>query len=88
MKSIVLTIIFQLIISGYIFAQESPQLVIKDETKSGQQLKLSELDIDIKVIANLATTTMTMKFYNGLDRVLEGELIFPLDDGQTVSCHF
>ncbi|MES2765263.1 MAG: VIT domain-containing protein, partial [Bacteroidota bacterium] len=34
---------------------------------------------------SLATTTMEMSFFNAQNRVLEGELNFPLGDGQTVS---
>ena len=48
-------------------------------------LRMDELTIDIKVVANLAVTTMTMNFHNDLDRVLEGRLNFPLGEGQTVS---
>ncbi len=48
-------------------------------------VRLRELHISIAVIGNIATTTMAMTFHNGLDRILEGELVFPLGDGQTVS---
>ena len=48
-------------------------------------LRMDELTIDVKVVANLAVTTMTMNFHNDLDRVLEGRLNFPLGEGQTVS---
>ena len=48
-------------------------------------LRMDELTIDVKVVANLAVTTMSMNFYNDLDRVLEGRLNFPLGEGQTVS---
>jgi tetratricopeptide (TPR) repeat protein len=48
-------------------------------------LRMDELEIDVKVVANLAVTTMTMNFHNDLDRVLEGRLNFPLGEGQTVS---
>lgn len=48
-------------------------------------LRMNYLDIDVKVMANLAVTTLTMNFHNDLDRVLEGKLQFPLGEGQTVS---
>ena len=48
-------------------------------------LRMDELTIDVKVVANLAVTTMTMNFHNDLNRVLEGRLNFPLGEGQTVS---
>ena len=46
---------------------------------------MDELTIDVKVVANLAVTTISMNFHNDLDRVLEGRLNFPLGEGQTVS---
>ncbi|MDA9963103.1 VIT domain-containing protein, partial [Opitutales bacterium] len=48
-------------------------------------LRMDELTIDVKVVANLAVTTMSMNFHNDLDRVLEGRLNFPLGEAQTVS---
>ena len=48
-------------------------------------LRMDELTIDVKVVANLAVTTSTMKIHNDLDSVLEGRLNFPLGEGQTVS---
>ena len=48
-------------------------------------LRMDELTIDVKVVANLAVTTISMNFHNDLDRVLEGRLNFPLGEGQTVS---
>ena len=40
---------------------------------------MDELTIDVKVVANLAVTTMTMNFHNDLDRVREGRLNFLLE---------
>jgi len=48
-------------------------------------LRMNELGVEVKVVANLAVTTLTMNFHNDLDRVLEGRLNFPLGEGQTVS---
>ena len=48
-------------------------------------LRMDELTIDVKVVANLAVTTLSMNFHNDLNRVLEGRLNFPLGEGQTVS---
>jgi tetratricopeptide (TPR) repeat protein len=48
-------------------------------------LRMDELEIDVKVVSNLAVTTISMNFHNDLDRVLEGRLNFPLGEGQTVS---
>jgi hypothetical protein len=48
-------------------------------------LHMSGLKLDVKVVGNIALSTMEMTFYNDLDRVLEGDLCFPLGEGQTVS---
>lgn len=64
-----------------IFAQEIPKVTVKNEG----QLKLSSLKVNVKILGNYAETTYDMMFYNELDRTLEGELTFPLSDGQSVS---
>lgn len=68
-------------ICSHIFAQESLEIVLKDSSK----LKLTSLKIDVSIVGNFATTTYDMKFYNELDRTLEGQLVFPLGEGQSVS---
>ncbi|MFK7924623.1 MAG: VIT domain-containing protein [Bacteroidia bacterium] len=60
-------------------------LVKKPGEDASSPLRLSELHLSVKVVGNLATTTMEMLFANETDRVLEGELYFPLGQGQTVS---
>lgn len=81
---ITLTIIC-LLLSAISLAQEvkSPELLIKND--SLKYLKLDKLSISVEVIENLATTTMTMRFYNNTNKTLEGELNFPLGEGQNIS---
>ncbi|MFT5780134.1 MAG: hypothetical protein ACI837_003095, partial [Crocinitomicaceae bacterium] len=74
------------------FAQDSdrvdntfPALMVKDGKGNSSPIQLSELKIDVEVIGNIATTNMEMLFYNDSSRVLEGELYFPLGEGQSVS---
>lgn len=63
-----------------------PQLLVPGKEKAEREpLRMSGLEIDVEVLGNLATTTLTMTFRNDLDRVLEGELVFPLGDGESVS---
>lgn len=62
-----------------------PAVLVAQPDGSQQPLKMDKLAIDIRIVGNLAVTTMDMRFYNGTNRVLEGELQFPLGDGQTVS---
>ncbi|QHI36772.1 TonB-dependent receptor SusC [Kordia antarctica] len=64
-----------------VFAQNIPSVTVKDS----ENLKLTDLKVTVDIIGNLAVTTYDMKFYNGLNRTLEGELVFPLGEGQTVS---
>jgi hypothetical protein len=64
-----------------------PGLLIKkseDDTNS-VSLGVDEVNIDITVTGNIATTVMEMNFHNDLDRILEGQFVFPLGEGQTVS---
>ncbi|MFY0631192.1 MAG: carboxypeptidase-like regulatory domain-containing protein [Flavobacteriaceae bacterium] len=79
MKKIVF--IFISILSFQLSAQITPKVVLKDSS----ELKLKSLDINIKVVGNSAITIYDMKFYNELDRILEGELVFPLGQNQSVS---
>lgn len=48
-------------------------------------LRLSDLDVDVQVIGNIASTELTMQFFNDTTRILEGELVFPLAEGQNVT---
>ncbi len=79
MKKITLLLFLFTFVQG--FSQESLKVKLKDSS----QLKLSSLKISVKIVGNFANTTYDMKFYNELDRTLEGELVFPLAEGQAVS---
>lgn len=48
-------------------------------------MQVQGVEVDIKVRGHLATTTIEMVFFNPNARVLEGELIFPLGEGQTIA---
>ena len=60
------------------FAQ--PQLLVNDGGKQ-VPLKLAAVRVNVNITGSLATTTMEMSFFNAQNRVLEGELNFPLGDG-------
>ncbi len=74
-------ILISIILPTTLFAQEVPQVLLKDSS----QLKLSSLSIEVNIIGNFASVTYDMQFFNELDRTLEGELAFPLGEGQDVS---
>src|SRR5258705_4731487 len=61
-----------------------PRLNIINDT-SASALKISALDINTVVAANIATTSFDLRFYNPNDRILEGEFEFPLADGQHIT---
>lgn len=65
-----------------LFAQNLQMLV--DGTTSSQ-VALENLRVDVKVTGSIASTTWTMIFKNNSNRLLEGELTFPLPEGITVS---
>ena len=62
-----------------------PVILIRPKPGPPIPMRLHDLKVDVKVTGNLATTTMRMKFYNGMNRVLEGRFYFPLSRGRTVS---
>lgn len=64
---------------------QMPMLKIKADDAQQQSVSLKKLNIDVQVIGNIATTTMTMTFYNNSPTVLEGELTFPMPEGVTIS---
>ncbi|SFZ91751.1 TonB-dependent outer membrane receptor, SusC/RagA subfamily, signature region [Flaviramulus basaltis] len=62
------------------FSQEMPSIKVGED-----KLGITSLDIKVEVVGNIATTTYDMLFYNPTNAILEGELAFPLGEGQNVS---
>lgn len=54
------------------------------QTDGKQQLEVSQLDIAVEVVGNIATTTFDVVFYNPFNTALEGELSMPLKAGQEI----
>ena len=48
-------------------------------------IRVVSVNVDVKVLGNVATTTMDIVFRNDSSRTLEGELNFPLAAGQSVT---
>jgi len=63
-----------------VYSQKTPTLHIGKD-----QLALATLDVSVNITGNIATTTYDMSFYNPSNRVLEGQLKFPLAENQEVS---
>jgi hypothetical protein len=62
-----------------------PSLLVRNAQGRLEPVRLESLKASAEVVGNLATTTLEMVFFNPQNRVLEGELVFPLGDGQRVS---
>ncbi|MDR3444967.1 VIT domain-containing protein [Dyella sp.] len=62
-----------------------PQIWLDPSQGKLQPIQLQDVAIDVKVHGFMASTTMELSFFNPNGRVLEGELVFPLADGQSVS---
>jgi hypothetical protein len=54
-------------------------------SRNSTPMRLQSLRVDVKIVGHLATTTWDISVFNPQRSVLEGELIFPIGDGQTVS---
>ncbi len=50
-----------------------------------QPLRISKVKIDVTILAGVARTTQILTFANDTDRVLQGELLFPLPPGATLA---
>lgn len=61
-----------------------PQIQVRQEDRT-QPARLHDLQISVKVVGHVATTTWDLTVHNPQDRILEGELVFPLGEGQTVT---
>ena len=61
-----------------------PVLKVKG-AKEISEVYLQSLDIQVEITGNIATTRYVMVFKNRTGKILEGELIFPLPDGLTIS---
>jgi len=64
----------------------APVLMVRPEPKKPlTPLILSEISTDVRILGYVAETSTTMTFTNPHNRVLEGDLYFPLPQGATVS---
>lgn len=65
---------------------DQPVLAARAQSDSAYKpLRLGELHIRVQVLGHMAHTEMELLFTNDSDHILEGELYFPLGEGQTVS---
>lgn len=63
-----------------------PALLVKvDQDQPMTALPVARMEVDVDIHGILAKTSITLEFANPHDRVLEGDLYFPLPEGVTVS---
>lgn len=82
MRKIILITLFATLSFIYSVAQ-APELTINGKTNEG--VYLESLKIDVSVCGSIATTNWQMTFKNTTNRILEGNLNFPLKEGLSVS---
>ncbi|MDN3586682.1 VIT domain-containing protein [Pedobacter aquatilis] len=80
----ILLILTSLSIPFFSIAQ-MPVLKVQGNNEQKEAVNLKKLSIDVQITGNIATTVMTMTFHNNTNRILEGELTFPMPEGVTVS---
>ena len=71
-----------LVLNSFVLFGQDQQLLTVTEDSS--QIQLTQVDIDVTIIGTIATTITKLTFYNPHDRILEGELNFPLSENQSV----
>ncbi|WP_293313610.1 VIT domain-containing protein [Pedobacter sp. UBA5917] len=75
-----------LLVTFFVKAQMPVLKVQQAETAERKEaVKLKKLNIDVQITGNIATTVMTMTFHNSSNRILEGELTFPMPEGVSIS---
>ncbi len=77
-KSIFISILASIFLFGTLSAQQTNEIKMTNA-------RLSELSVEVEVMGNIATTKLDMIFVNDTNRILEGELEFPLGEGETVT---
>lgn len=65
--------------------RRAPLMVIRPVPDAKLPVRLDSLQVRAQMAGTVAKTVVEMVFHNPNDRILEGELQFPLLDGQTVS---
>ena len=80
-------LILPLLLTMFFVQAQMPVLKVQQAASSEQKdaVKLKKLNIDVQITGNVATTVMTMTFYNNSNRILEGELTFPMPEGVSIS---
>ncbi|MEZ0264332.1 MAG: VIT domain-containing protein, partial [Phycisphaerae bacterium] len=85
MRAILVGVLASFLVSQAAWGQ-SPQLLVSEGEKK-HPVALAKADVAVQIAGQLAQTTMTLTFRNDADRVLEGELVFPLPENAAVCAY-
>ena len=75
---------FTILLTSFYMNAQIPVLNVEGK-RGSSEVYLQSLDIEVDITGNIASTKFTMTFKNRTNKILEGELLFPLPDGVTVS---
>lgn len=78
-------IIFTLATALWAVPVSAQQPVLKVAGNDSSMVRLEGFKVEVKVTGTIAITTMEMRFCNRANRVLEGELSFPMPEGVSIS---
>jgi|WetSurMetagenome_2_1015567.scaffolds.fasta_scaffold14128_2 Ca-activated chloride channel homolog len=78
-------VMLMLALGPSVFAQQGSPRLLTTLDDSTEPIHLSKLDTQVRILGATAETRTTMTFHNPHDRVLEGNLVFPLPEGVTIS---
>ncbi|WP_421945579.1 VIT domain-containing protein [Pedobacter sp.] len=85
MKASKILLILTLLSIPFISIAQMPVLKVQGNNGQKEAVNLKKLIIDVQITGNIATTVMTMTFHNNTNRILEGELTFPMPEGVSIS---
>jgi hypothetical protein len=87
MKPCKIFLIASFLLFNNLLQAQMPVLKVQqaENSEEKQAVILKKLNIDVQITGNIATTVMTMTFYNNSSRILEGELTFPMPEGVSIS---
>ena len=89
MRRLILSCALVLVFASVSLGQ-SPRLLVKNPDNPAEKphpIVLTKADVHLLLAGQLCQTTMTLTFSNDANRVLEGELLFPLPENATISAY-
>jgi len=74
-----------LVLCTAFFSQNITPVLKVEADNTASEMVLEELTVGVEILGLISETRLTMTFYNPHNRVMEGELTFPLPQGATVT---